>query len=54
MPLWSRRHTGLSLAAGVSHFCAHSVKMSWLLAYNRNYFLCNYQTYPHTNESIPQ
>ena len=23
-------------------------KMSWLLPYNRNYFLCNYQTYPQT------
>ena len=22
--------------------------MSWLLPYNRNYFLCNYQTYPQT------
>eukprot|EP01047_Picozoa_sp_COSAG01_P092256 COSAG01_NODE_23664_length_806_cov_1.411598_1_plen_96_part_00 len=24
-------------------------KMSWLLPYNRNYFLCNYQTYPQTD-----
>ena len=23
--------------------------MSWLLPYNRNYFLCNYQTYPQTD-----
>eukprot|EP01047_Picozoa_sp_COSAG01_P028966 COSAG01_NODE_1967_length_8771_cov_35.479659_3_plen_99_part_00 len=28
---------------------SHCPLMSWLLPYNRNYFLCNYQTYPQTD-----
>ena len=43
------RQIYLARSSGLSSTYYIRLQMSWLLPYNRNYFLCNYQTYPQTD-----